>query len=368
MRVAHASMDKRNHVAPTLIQATASAELGPVLGGSFGACVGAVFPAPRNCASQQDNDCDGRADNTLDNICSCTIGQTQSCGDHPGQDGNGRCRAGQRRCEAGPGNSSSAFGTCTGSIGPAPQDSCSVEGDDANCNAIANDGCECIAGDGNGPCRNDPSASRCNAQGQCVPCQVDSDCSLVAGGRTSCGSGQCFASEILAGWQIRGDSPTYTLPPTSTAANVTGMNLTRSSAFEPAPAFNIYAAIDWPTDGLDLNKYFQFGITVSAGRSATFDRLEFGISSTNANDGSADWEIRSSVDGFGSTVAEGTVSSLAAPGAVVSPSIRSVGTRSGSVTFRFYIYNLQGENAVPDVGIRGPAGGSSLLLFGSVND
>jgi hypothetical protein len=338
------------------------------VGGSFGQCVGAVFAAPRNCASQQDNDCDGRADNTLDNACTCIIGQTQVCGEHPGQDGNGQCRAGQRRCEAASGNSSSAFGACTGSVGPAPQDSCSVEGDDANCNGAENDRCECVVGQGNGPCSNDPNNSRCNGQGQCVPCQADADCSLVGGGRRSCGGGQCFASEVVVGWQLRGDIPTQILPPTSTAANVTGTDLTRSNAFEPGPAFNFYAAIDWPRDGLNLNKYFQFGVSANTGSSVTFDRLEFAISSTNANDGSADWEIRSSVDGFGTPVAEGTILSVAFPGTSIAPSIRSVGTRSGTVTFRLYIYNLQGDGEVPFVGIRGPSsGGSSLLMFGAVN-
>jgi hypothetical protein len=172
---------------------------------------------------------------------------------------------------------------------------------------------------------------------------------------------------VLVGWQIRGDSPTYTLPATSTAANVTGIDLTRGSAFEPAPAFNIYAAVDWPTGGLNLNKYFQFGVSANAGSSVTLDRLEFAISSTNANDGSADWEIRSNVDGFGAPVAEGAVSLLAQPGTTITPSIRTVGTRSGTVTFRLYIYNLQGDDELPFVGIRGPSGGgSSLLMFGAV--
>jgi hypothetical protein len=111
--------------------------------GAFGACQGAVFPTPRNCSSQQDNDCDGRADNTIDNVCTCAIGSTQTCDTHPGQDGIGQCRAGQRRCEAGGNNSTSTFGACTGSVGPAPRDSCATVGNDATCDGIANGGCNC---------------------------------------------------------------------------------------------------------------------------------------------------------------------------------------------------------------------------------
>lgn len=161
--------------------------------GAFGPCEGAVFPASRNCASAQDNDCDGRPDDTVDNVCTCVIGDTQVCGEHPGQDGNGRCRAGTRRCEAGPNNLTSRFGACMGSVGPAAQDSCAAPGDDANCDGIRNGGCACIAGQGNAPCAGDPRASRCNAQGQCVPCQSNADCSLVSGGRTACNAGVCIA-------------------------------------------------------------------------------------------------------------------------------------------------------------------------------
>lgn len=161
--------------------------------GAFSACQGAVFPEPRSCASSADNDCDGRPDNTIDAVCTCVIGDTQVCGEHPGQDGLGRCVAGQRRCEAGPGNVTSRFGACTGSVGPAALDSCTLLNDDSNCDGLENGNCECVAGQGNAPCANDPSNARCTAQGQCAPCQTNADCSLVAAGRTLCLAGQCIA-------------------------------------------------------------------------------------------------------------------------------------------------------------------------------
>lgn len=125
-------------------------------------------PRARNCASSQDNDCDGRPDNTLDNVCTCVIGQTQVCGEHPGLDGNGPCRAGQRRCEAGANSSSSAFGACTGSVGPQATDSCSIAGNDANCNGLPNDACLLGLGE---ECS---SASDCSS-GRCDPWYADRD-------------------------------------------------------------------------------------------------------------------------------------------------------------------------------------------------
>jgi hypothetical protein len=113
--------------------------------GTFGQCMGAVFAAPRDCRTNQDNDCDGRPDNVIDNVCTCTIGSIQACGAHPGRDGNGQCRAGSQACEGRTNNATSTFGACTGSVGPALQDSC-ADGNDGNCNGIANEGCACING------------------------------------------------------------------------------------------------------------------------------------------------------------------------------------------------------------------------------
>jgi hypothetical protein len=116
--------------------------------------VGAIGRASRNCESPQDNDCDGFPDNTIDNVCTCAIGTTRTCGTHP-EDGVGRCRAGEQRCEPGLNNSSSGFSqTCVGSVGPAAADSCSVEGDDSNCDGEENDGCV-------------PTGSSCSGDSEC---------------------------------------------------------------------------------------------------------------------------------------------------------------------------------------------------------
>lgn len=159
----------------------------------FDACQGAVFPSRRNCTSPVDNDCDGEPDDSLDATCTCEVGSTRTCGAHPGRDGNGPCRAGTQTCVAGNQNASSSFGACTGSVGPGQRDSCTVFGDDADCDGTPNGGCQCVAGRGNQPCAGDPNNSRCDGQGRCVPCQGNGDCSLVGGGRNLCIAGVCSA-------------------------------------------------------------------------------------------------------------------------------------------------------------------------------
>jgi Regulator of Chromosome Condensation (RCC1) repeat protein/regulator of chromosome condensation (RCC1) repeat-containing protein len=162
--------------------------------GQFTPCQGAVFPTRRDCTSGLDNDCDGLPDDTLDATCACVVGETRACGAHPGRDGNGSCQAGQQVCQAGAQNGTSAFGACVGSVGPALRDLCTVPEDDSDCDGLPNDGCACIAGQGNAPCASDPNNSRCNAQGQCAPCQGNADCSLVGGGRNLCVEGVCSAA------------------------------------------------------------------------------------------------------------------------------------------------------------------------------
>jgi hypothetical protein len=115
-------------------------------GGSFGdTCVGAVFPAARDCGSSGDNDCDGEPDDTIDAVCRCEIGAVQACETHPGRDGNGPCRAGSQTCAGLANDSSSEFGDCIGSVGPEFQDTCDP-GDDSDCNGLPNEGCACVNG------------------------------------------------------------------------------------------------------------------------------------------------------------------------------------------------------------------------------
>ena len=112
--------------------------------GVWGDCVGAVMPEPRICGGADDKDCDGSPDDTVDTACECVPGATEPCETHPGLDAVGACKAGERLCEASVDGLSSHWGACAGSVGPAAADSCTVRGDDANCDAIPNTGCTCI--------------------------------------------------------------------------------------------------------------------------------------------------------------------------------------------------------------------------------
>jgi hypothetical protein len=116
-------------------------------GGVWGDCEGAVRPGVRQCSSNLDNDCDGQPDNVVDAVCRCLPGSAEPCETHPGLDAIGLCRAGQRQCVLAADGLSSDWGVCLGSVGPATADSCSLRGDDADCDGTPNGGCACVDGD-----------------------------------------------------------------------------------------------------------------------------------------------------------------------------------------------------------------------------
>jgi hypothetical protein len=103
--------------------------------GTWGECVGAVEPVPRDCTSADDNDCDGQPDNTIDDSCKCVPGTKEACGEHPG---NGPCKAGERVC-MGTGNMG-VWGACTGSVAPKATERCDVVGNDDSCDGQENGG------------------------------------------------------------------------------------------------------------------------------------------------------------------------------------------------------------------------------------
>jgi hypothetical protein len=144
--------------------------------GAWGACEGGIDASPiDSCAIEQD---DANCNGVPNEGCTCVVGQSEPCGDcglracDPetrafgacvGQEQtrqcwetpegsavtperplavSGNCRFGSQVCGA-----DGAWAACDGAVGPQASDRCDVGGDDADCNGIASDGCDCIDGD-----------------------------------------------------------------------------------------------------------------------------------------------------------------------------------------------------------------------------
>lgn len=165
------------------------------VGGAWQECIGAIFPAVRNCASSADNDCDGVPDDTIDGVCACVPNAIEPCDEHPGLDGTGICRAGRRTCIAAAGSVSSSWGACTGAVAPLPRNCTST--DDNDCDGLPDntiDGvCQCQLGQTLsceaiiselGP--DDPLPGGC--AGGTAPC-------VLAGDRSASFWGECLCTE-----------------------------------------------------------------------------------------------------------------------------------------------------------------------------
>lgn len=156
--------------------------------GAFNECIGAVAPAPRDsCVRADDSNCNG----VPNEGCSCIDGDTRTCG----PSAVGICRGGVQTCTNG------VFsGECVGAVLARGRDCSSAADNDCDGrpdNTI--DGfCQCIPGQGNGPCSGDPENARCDEQGQCRPCQTNGDCSFAVPGG-ACQTGVCQAPTLPTG-------------------------------------------------------------------------------------------------------------------------------------------------------------------------
>lgn len=77
----------------------------------------------------------------------CKDGELRDCSElpdgtkleFPSQVAQGNCKKGHQRCKGG------QWGACQDAVGPEAEDRCDLAGDDANCNSIPNEGCDCTA-------------------------------------------------------------------------------------------------------------------------------------------------------------------------------------------------------------------------------
>lgn len=132
---------------------------------SWGPCVGEVTAATTDtCEAGNDANCNGSPNNG----CECINGAKQECGN-----GTGNCRKGEKTCTNG------IWGSCVGGVTPQTSDKCSPVGDDANCNGVPNEGCDCT-----------PGATRACAKCGTQTCDNAGKWSLTCAGQKTCEPGE----------------------------------------------------------------------------------------------------------------------------------------------------------------------------------
>lgn len=173
--------------------------------GVLGPCLDAVLPRARDCGSSLDNDCDGREDDELDTTCQCTPEAVEACDTHPGQDGIGICRAGNRSCVGTPGNTASSWSTCQGSVAPRTRDCRSNLDNDCNGTAdnVLDSTCVCAPGTTR-PC-GPPQADGCRHLHQIERCEVLANGSSTRWGECAfiaADDGLCEANDLATGTTV----------------------------------------------------------------------------------------------------------------------------------------------------------------------
>ena len=162
---------------------------------AWGPCVGEVKPeATDTCDAGNDANCDGSPNNG----CTCVNGATQACGSS-----TGNCKQGSQTCING------VWGTCSGGVTPAANDKCSPAGDDANCNGVANEGCDCTAGNTR-PCAkcgtqtcdvNGKWSTACSGSKDCEPGDLETDSTSCGNCGTQSRKATCTNQCVFGAWQ-----------------------------------------------------------------------------------------------------------------------------------------------------------------------
>lgn len=130
----------------------------------------------------------------------------------------------------------------------------------------------------------------------------------------------------------------------TSGSNITAANAALGSAI-PTPAFNggseYYGEDGWPSGALNANAYLQFGLSPASGYYLVLNSVTMIIRRSNTGSpqgaGPNNWILRSSLDGYTTDLATGSMTYNYATFTVSLPA--AFQSLSSSVTFRLYGYN-----------------------------
>jgi hypothetical protein len=124
-----------------------------------------------------------------------------------------------------------------------------------------------------------------------------------------------------------------------------------------------FCYLSWPTGGaLDPTRYYEFSITPNAGFEIQYTHVALAVASGGSGTGT--FEIHASLDGFGaSDITLGTQNfPIDSTWHAYTMSAAALGTQSGTVTFRFYMYNVP-TNGYSGLGVNPQFGNQGQKLF-----
>jgi MYXO-CTERM domain-containing protein len=173
------------------------------------------------------------------------------------------------------------------------------------------------------------------------------------------GLASAASAEVITSWVNFGQPGDQASSPVgTTAANVTGIELTRGSGLGVSAANNSFSSNGWDQgDGDDEQDYFSFGFTVADGYSVNLDSFWVGARSSNTGPGFLG--LFSSVDGFTTNLFTFTQSGTNFNNVVAD--LSSLDNLTGTVEFRVYALNEVSANG-------GIVGSGGTFRFGDYFD
>lgn len=168
-------------------------------------------------------------------------------------------------------------------------------------------------------------------------------------------------ADLLVAWDFAGISGVTVGSITSTVAHAdmaatSDMEISRGSGLTPSSNTGGYAANNWSQAGLDLDDYFQFNVKSGVGFVFDVDSVVYNIRRTGT--GPANFELRSSLDGYASALDSFTASA----NGLYTNTLSSISGQS-DVTFRLYGSGATGVAGSMNLG--GTA--NDLIINGSVS-
>ena len=147
--------------------------------------------------------------------------------------------------------------------------------------------------------------------------------------------------------------------PTSTASNITGLDITRGTGLNASAATNSFSSsgFEGTAAAPSSNEYVQFGFTVDAGYTVSLNSLAIGTRSSNTGPGTIG--LFSSVDGFASPLRSITQPSLT--NVFTTIDLSNLAGLTGTIGFRFYEIG----NTAPNTSATTSAGTFRLINFDS---
>lgn len=163
---------------------------------------------------------------------------------------------------------------------------------------------------------------------------------------TASGQSSPVGGNVLLAWDSfgnDGDSPE--LPLSFSAANISATGWQRSAAIAPASAGNTFSSNGY-NDGDESTNYFFTTLTVADGWQ--LDLTDFVVGLRRSNSGPTDINLRSSLDGFSSSLFQFDGSDGGFQNEIID--LSGLGTLTGSVEFRISGANASSANGTLRIG------------------